>query len=165
MSDRGRTITHMQIPRFHTQIWYNPIYCIIGFDISFKKQYTFKILSSFWTNSFNICHLIVDELCIINLSELNSVEIINFGMFYLPFYDGTMAFTQHLHYRHFLRRIHHLPMCSHHKGTVRHSLRFLLLLLKALTRFRTIVEWPETPLRSCDITLGPLQDRYAVLPV
>ena len=23
MCDRGRTITHMQIPRFHTQVWYN----------------------------------------------------------------------------------------------------------------------------------------------
>ena len=22
MCDRGRTITHMQIPRFHTQVWY-----------------------------------------------------------------------------------------------------------------------------------------------
>ena len=24
MCDRGRTITHLQIPRFHTQVWYNP---------------------------------------------------------------------------------------------------------------------------------------------
>ena len=23
MCDRGRTITHMQIPQFHTQVWYN----------------------------------------------------------------------------------------------------------------------------------------------
>ena len=23
MCDRGRTITHLQIPRFHTQVWYN----------------------------------------------------------------------------------------------------------------------------------------------
>ena len=23
MSDRGRTITHLQVPRFHTQAWYN----------------------------------------------------------------------------------------------------------------------------------------------
>ena len=23
MCDRGRTVTHMQIPRFHTQVWYN----------------------------------------------------------------------------------------------------------------------------------------------
>ena len=23
MCDRGRTITHMQIPRFHTQVWYD----------------------------------------------------------------------------------------------------------------------------------------------
>ena len=23
MCDRGRRITHMQIPRFHTQVWYN----------------------------------------------------------------------------------------------------------------------------------------------
>ena len=26
MCDRGRTITHMQIPRFHTQVWYNSLY-------------------------------------------------------------------------------------------------------------------------------------------
>ena len=29
MCDRGRTITHMQIPRFHTQVWYNIFYRII----------------------------------------------------------------------------------------------------------------------------------------
>ena len=26
MCDRGRTITHLQIPRFHTQVWYNSRY-------------------------------------------------------------------------------------------------------------------------------------------
>ena len=26
MCDRGRTITHLQIPRFHTQVWYNDEY-------------------------------------------------------------------------------------------------------------------------------------------
>ena len=26
MCDRGRTITHMQIPRFHTQVWYKISY-------------------------------------------------------------------------------------------------------------------------------------------
>ena len=25
MCDRGRTITHLQISRFHTQVWYNDI--------------------------------------------------------------------------------------------------------------------------------------------
>ena len=26
MCDRGRTITHLQIPRFHTQVWYSTIF-------------------------------------------------------------------------------------------------------------------------------------------
>ena len=29
MCDRGRTITHMQIPRFHTQVWYNWLYATL----------------------------------------------------------------------------------------------------------------------------------------
>ena len=28
MCDRGRTITHLQIPRFHTQVWYKVQYDI-----------------------------------------------------------------------------------------------------------------------------------------
>ena len=27
--DRGRTITHLQISRFHTQVWYNYIHSIV----------------------------------------------------------------------------------------------------------------------------------------
>ena len=30
MCDRGRTITHLQIPRFHTQVWYNGINHSLG---------------------------------------------------------------------------------------------------------------------------------------
>ena len=29
MCDRGRTITHLQIPRFHTQVWYNIFYAMM----------------------------------------------------------------------------------------------------------------------------------------
>ena len=37
MCDRGRTITHLQISRFHTQVWYNmyfprPMFMMCGYE-------------------------------------------------------------------------------------------------------------------------------------
>ena len=60
MCDRGRTITHMHIPRFHTQVWYNAFELKNGkFDTTmiypcFSRSFCFSMGSPSWWR-FGIC--------------------------------------------------------------------------------------------------------------
>ena len=62
MYDHGRTITHMQIPRFHTQVWYNTVNRLDN------------IRSDIWLTKFNQVDVFVNCYTFINLLKGNKSE-------------------------------------------------------------------------------------------
>ena len=106
MCDRGRTITHLQIPRFHTQVWYNI------FDVWCTVWESLVVTGELWFAHFRkISH----EVYIVELPEDILVALISTETLrYL--HDDVIKWDHFPRYWPFVRGIHRSPVNSPQKG-------------------------------------------------
>ena len=68
MCDRGRTITHMQIPRFHTQVWYKYTDCTLWIKITTIATLV-MVQGNLNTPNYNLYH----SVCSVFITQVLSI--------------------------------------------------------------------------------------------